>query len=68
MQHAGRDTGWFTSSHSGACNGTCVEVRLTDTATGVRDSKNRLGPAFTLAPAAWHGLLTATKSGHFDQH
>ena len=68
MRHAARDTGWFTSTRSGSTNANCVEMRLTDTAVGVRDSKNRLGPAFAFAPPAWRGLLTATKSGHLDQH
>ncbi|MBP2339859.1 hypothetical protein JOF41_006037 [Saccharothrix coeruleofusca] len=50
---AERDTGWFKSSYStGGSNG-CVEVRITDTGVGVRDSKNPAGPSFTFRAEAW---------------
>jgi hypothetical protein len=35
-----RDTGWFKSTRSSAQGENCVEVRITDVATYVRDSKN----------------------------
>lgn len=35
-----RDTGWFKSSRSGGATDNCVEVRITDVVTRVRDSKN----------------------------
>lgn len=35
-----RDTGWFKSTRSGGAQENCVEVRITDGATYVRDSKN----------------------------
>lgn len=38
-----RDTGWFKSMRSTPASDNCVEVRITDTATGVRDSKNAAG-------------------------
>jgi hypothetical protein len=52
-----RDTDWFTSSFSGSGNETCVEVRITDVAVGVRDSKNAAGPAFTFAPSRWRAFV-----------
>jgi hypothetical protein len=52
-----RDTGWFTSSFSGGANEACVEVRITDVAVGVRDSKNAAGPAFSFAPADWRAFV-----------
>ena len=39
-----RDTGWFKSTRSGSNDEGCVEVRLTEDAVGVRDSKNVTGP------------------------
>jgi hypothetical protein len=44
-----RDTGWFESTRSAAASDNCVEVRITDTATGMRDSKNpeRVGQAMS---------------------
>ncbi|OZM72388.1 DUF397 domain-containing protein [Amycolatopsis antarctica] len=56
-----RDTGWFTSTHSGAADNDCVEVRLTDAGTRVRDSKDRHGPALAFSPAAWTALLRTTR-------
>jgi hypothetical protein len=34
---------------------------------GVRDSKNRQGPALILAPSAWNALLNGIKAGEFDR-
>lgn len=48
-----RDTGWFKSTRSGAANEMCVEVRITDTTVGVRDSKHRTGPTVAVPTTAW---------------
>jgi uncharacterized protein DUF397 len=55
-----RDTGWFTSSFSGAANEACVEVRITEAGVGVRDSKNASGPAFSFARTDWRTFLSLT--------
>ncbi|GAA3056398.1 DUF397 domain-containing protein [Actinokineospora globicatena] len=57
-----RDTGWFKSSYSGAANETCVEVRLTDTAVRVRDTKNRTAGTLAITPATWTALVTGLKN------
>lgn len=51
------DTGWFKSSFSGGANEACVEVRITDAAVGVRDSKNPAGPSFSVPPANWQAFV-----------
>jgi hypothetical protein len=51
---------WFTSSRSSS-NANCVEVRFTPDAVGVRDSKDRTGPALDFAPAAWIRFVTSLK-------
>lgn len=51
------DTGWFKSSHSAGSNNDCVEVRITGTRVGVRDSKNPDGPHLTLPTSAWTAFL-----------
>ncbi|GLW94428.1 DUF397 domain-containing protein [Actinokineospora globicatena] len=56
------DTGWFKSTHSGAVNENCVEVRLTDTAACVRDTKNRTAGTLSLHPTTWAAFLTTTKN------
>jgi hypothetical protein len=43
-----RDTGWFKSTYSSPASDACVEVRITDSATRVRDSKNPASGHLTL--------------------
>ncbi|SDJ68610.1 protein of unknown function [Actinopolyspora mzabensis] len=54
------DTGWIKSSRSSGASDNCVEVRLTDTAVGVRDSKNPDGPVHTFTHHAWRAFLHTT--------
>ncbi len=56
--------GWFKSSRS-SCNAACVEVRFAG-AVGVRDSKDREGPALGVAPGSWAAFIADLKSGHHD--
>jgi hypothetical protein len=57
-----RDTGWFKSTRSGGGTDNCVQVRITDTATGVRDSKNPTGGQLTLGNPTFRTFLTSLKS------
>lgn len=56
--HPAAERGWFKSSRS-ANNAACVEVRLTTDTIGVRDSKDRGGPALAFSAAAWTHFLIA---------
>ncbi|RKT57064.1 DUF397 domain-containing protein [Saccharothrix australiensis] len=56
-----RDTGWFTSSYSAAASNACVEVRLTDAGTAVRDSKNPAGPRLHLPGERWAAFVDRLK-------
>jgi hypothetical protein len=47
---------WRKSSYSGH-NGACVEVRLTDSIVGVRDSKNTDAAHLTLTAAGWRAFV-----------
>lgn len=58
-----RDTGWFKSSRSTAGSNGCVEVRLTEAAVGVRDSKNADGPRLVFAARGWKAFLARVSSG-----
>ncbi|WP_433376588.1 DUF397 domain-containing protein [Streptosporangium sp. CA-115845] len=45
---------WVKSSFSGGNGGNCVEVaQLSGGRVGVRDSKDRSGPASVFTPAEW---------------
>ncbi|RBQ18723.1 DUF397 domain-containing protein [Spongiactinospora rosea] len=58
---------WRTSSHSGSGGGGCVEVADNlPGVIGVRDSKNRSGPALRFAPDVWRAFIAEVKSGSFD--
>ncbi|SCG72803.1 protein of unknown function [Micromonospora humi] len=61
----GRDGVWRKSSRSGG-NGNCVEVAAFADAVGVRDTKDRRGPALSFDPANWTRFVAATRAGRFD--
>ena len=48
-----RDTGWFKSTYSSPASDNCVEVRINDVVTRVRDSKNPAGSHLTLDRATF---------------
>ncbi len=58
---------WFTSSYSGGGQ-ECVEVAfLADGPVGVRDSKDRTGPALIFTPSEWDAFTSTIKSNGFDR-
>ena len=57
-----RDTGWIKSSRSSGGSNACVEVRLTEAAVGVRDSKNADGPRLVFAARGWKAFLAQVGS------
>ncbi|GAB2687204.1 hypothetical protein GCM10027271_57680 [Saccharopolyspora gloriosae] len=61
------DTGWFKSSRSAAASDNCVEVRISSHRVGVRDSKERSGPAFAFRLPVWSAFLSEAKAGRFDR-
>lgn len=58
-------TAWRTSSRS---NGErdCVEVAVVPGRVGVRDSKDRSGPALVVDPSAWRAFVQDVRCGGFD--
>ncbi|MEU3456366.1 DUF397 domain-containing protein [Micromonospora sp. NPDC006766] len=52
---------WRKSSRSGS-NGECVEVAGFADSIGVRDSKDRQGPALSFDPASWVRFVAATRA------
>ncbi|MEV0424947.1 DUF397 domain-containing protein [Micromonospora sp. NPDC049836] len=54
---------WFKSSKSGPNCDNCVEVAYVPGAVGVRDSKDKTGPALVFAPGDWHAFVAGARSG-----
>jgi hypothetical protein len=63
--HEFSDSSWRTSSRS---NGEmeCVEMAVVPGRVGVRDSKDRSGPALVLPPSAWRAFMQDVQVGSFD--
>ena len=59
------DRTWRKADRSNQ-EGACVEVRMTDGAVHVRDSKDRSGPVLAFTPAEWATFLDGAQRGEFD--
>jgi hypothetical protein len=58
---------WRKSTRSGNGGNSCVEVaKNLPGVVGVRDTKDRSGPALVFGPEAWTGFLAGVKDGEFD--
>ncbi|GGM50826.1 DUF397 domain-containing protein [Micromonospora sonchi] len=62
-----KQANWFKSSKSGPNCDNCVEVAYVTGAIGVRDSKDKAGPALVFAPGDWHAFVTSTRDGAFGR-
>jgi hypothetical protein len=51
---------WRKSSYSGS-QANCVEVGNLTGLVGIRDTKDRQGPALTVSANAWHRFMTGIK-------
>jgi hypothetical protein len=58
-------TRWIKASAS-AVNGDCLEMRQTETAVEVRDTKHSLGPTLRFTLAAFIAWLEGAKNSEFD--
>jgi hypothetical protein len=57
---------WIKASASNG-NGNCVEVRITDDAVAVRDTKaNGAGPELVYTHAEWAAFLDGATKGEFN--
>ncbi|GGM83577.1 hypothetical protein GCM10012275_62730 [Longimycelium tulufanense] len=66
MPHAVRDTGWLKSSRSNSGGDNCVEVRLTGTSVGIRDSKSLDAGTLWVTPSIWSLFVGRAKLGELD--
>lgn len=56
---------WRKSGRSSP-DGDCVEVAVVPSQVGVRDSKDRSGPALVFTPSAWRAFVGDLRRGEFD--
>ncbi|MFF5212413.1 DUF397 domain-containing protein [Streptosporangium sp. NPDC000396] len=62
-----RTATWRKSHLSGGDGGNCVEVaELSGGRRGVRDSKDRNGPALVFTASEWAAFVGGVKDGEFD--
>lgn len=59
---------WRKSTLSGGNGGSCVEVAsLASGRVGVRDSKDRSGPALIFTSSQWRAFIGDIKNGDFEE-
>ncbi|MEU5402145.1 DUF397 domain-containing protein [Streptomyces sp. NPDC005963] len=51
------ESAWFKSSHSNDTGGACLEIAALPGQVGIRDSKNKQGPALVVPTGAWHTFI-----------
>ncbi|SBT49935.1 DUF397 domain-containing protein [Micromonospora auratinigra] len=59
---------WFKSSKSGPNCDNCVEVAYATEVVGVRDSKDKTGPALVFAPSDWRAFVAGARGGVFGRN
>ncbi|MFF8789195.1 DUF397 domain-containing protein [Streptomyces sp. NPDC015125] len=60
------ESAWFKSSYSNDTGGACVEVADLTAQVGIRDSKDKSGPALVVPAAAWSSFVGLVRSGAAD--
>ncbi|MFI8265517.1 DUF397 domain-containing protein [Streptomyces sp. NPDC085665] len=55
------ESAWFKSSYSGAEGNACVEAAILQSAVGVRDSKDKKGPALVFRSSTWASFVSAVR-------
>ena len=57
------EAAWFKSSYSNDTGGSCVEIAPLAGQVGIRDSKDKTGPALVVPTAAWSSFVGLVRSG-----
>lgn len=54
---------WFKSSYSSGAEGNCVEAAELASGVGIRDSKDKTGPALIFPRSSWSAFVTSLRAG-----
>ncbi|MFF3159097.1 DUF397 domain-containing protein [Streptomyces sp. NPDC057910] len=57
------ESAWFKSSHSSDQGGSCVEIAKLTGQVGIRDSKDKSGPALVVPTTAWSSFVSFANAG-----
>ncbi|MFI6686633.1 DUF397 domain-containing protein [Streptomyces sp. NPDC050485] len=57
---------WFKSSYSGAEGNSCIEIAPLTSGIGIRDSKDKEGPALVVSAETWAAFVSPMRSGQFE--
>lgn len=60
------ESAWFKSSYSNDSGGACVEIAGLTSLVGIRDSKDKTGPALVVPATAWSSFVELVCSGDVD--
>ncbi|MFD4763250.1 DUF397 domain-containing protein [Streptomyces sp. NPDC058439] len=54
---------WYKSSYSDGTGNNCIEAADLETQVGVRDSKDKQGPALVFPRGSWSSFVTSVSAG-----
>lgn len=54
---------WFKSTYSSGAEGNCLEAADLTARVGVRDSKDKMGPALQFPRGSWHQFVAGVRGG-----
>uniref|UniRef100_UPI003F4935F2 DUF397 domain-containing protein n=1 Tax=Streptomyces sp. CA-136453 TaxID=3240050 RepID=UPI003F4935F2 len=57
---------WFKSSYSGAEGNSCIEIAPLTSGVGIRDSKDKGGPALVVSDTTWHAFIRPMRAGQIN--
>lgn len=56
---------WFKSTYSSGAEGNCVEIAVMPGTIGIRDSKDKQGPALLVSAEAFAAFVLDVRAGRF---
>ncbi|MDH6629422.1 hypothetical protein M2271_007258 [Streptomyces sp. LBL] len=60
------ESAWRKSSYSNDTGGSCLEIAALTNQVGIRDSKDKQGPALIVPSASWAAFVTGVQSNESE--